>query len=102
MAKTDLLTALENTQSLLAAMLHEVRPVAEIEDQMIENRRAIDENEIVLLREAFKRADYYIARLYDAYKGRVVRDLDEACSAWEIVKASVILVEKSAGAMRER
>ncbi len=43
MMETDLLTALENTQSLLAAMLHEVRPVAEIEDQMIENRRAIEE-----------------------------------------------------------
>lgn len=37
----DLLKALEETQSLLAAMLHESRPRKEIEAQMLENRAAI-------------------------------------------------------------
>jgi hypothetical protein len=38
---------------------------------------------IELQRNALERADYYIKRLYDAHRGRVVRDLDEACCAWE-------------------
>lgn len=33
--------ALDNSNSLLAAMLHEHRPAGEIEDQIVENRRAL-------------------------------------------------------------
>lgn len=39
--------------------------------------------EIGRLREALTRADYYINRLEAAHRGHVVRDLDEACNAWE-------------------
>lgn len=37
----DLFKALEESQSLLAAMLHETRPKTEIEAQMVENRSAL-------------------------------------------------------------
>lgn len=37
----DLFKALEESQSLLAAMLHESRPKTEIEAQMLENRSAL-------------------------------------------------------------
>lgn len=37
----DLFKALEETQALLAAMLHEARPKQEIEAQMLENRTAM-------------------------------------------------------------
>lgn len=35
------------------------------------------------MREALKRAEYYINRLEAAHRGRVVRDLDEACVLYE-------------------
>lgn len=38
---TRLREALEESQSLFAAMLHEQRPRCEIEDQMIDNRAAL-------------------------------------------------------------
>ena len=37
----DLFKALEETQTLLATMLHEARPKQEIEAQMLENRTAL-------------------------------------------------------------
>lgn len=37
-----LLTALEESQSLFAAMLHENRPKCEIEEQMVQNRKVIE------------------------------------------------------------
>ena len=53
---------------------HEVAYVRRIE---AENKR---------LRDALERADYYINRLEAAHRGHVVRDLDEACCAWESYK----------------
>lgn len=41
LAAPDIRTALEETQSLLAAMLHEQRPLDEIEAQMVANRAAL-------------------------------------------------------------
>lgn len=40
--RAELLHALEESQSLLAAMLHESRPASEIQKQMEQNREAID------------------------------------------------------------
>ncbi|MEJ2897752.1 hypothetical protein RVU96_17695 [Bordetella avium] len=40
-AAPDLLEALQETQSLLTAMLHEQRPQSEVEAQIAENRAAI-------------------------------------------------------------
>lgn len=40
--RANVLRALEESQSLLAAMLHEVRPAVEIQKQMLQNRDAIE------------------------------------------------------------
>jgi hypothetical protein len=40
-----------------------------------------------LATEALDRADYYINRLEAAQRGHVVRDLGEACNAWESYRA---------------
>lgn len=42
MTATSILEALENSQSLLVALLHEIRPTEEIEKQIIENRDAMN------------------------------------------------------------
>jgi hypothetical protein len=43
--------------------------------------------EIERLREVIQRGEYYINRLEAANRGHVVRDLDEACNAWESFRA---------------
>lgn len=68
--EAELLHALEESQSLFAAMLHEPRPTSEIQKQMEQNRAAID---------AARRAPESQSRvpmLFNPFNGRPRHPLD--------------------------
>lgn len=74
--------------------------MASFEIARSEAREALSENEVryqnasyadenARLKELMTRAEYYINRLEAAYRGHVVRDLDEAHNAWETHKRRI-------------
>lgn len=64
-------------------------PSQEATLKMLECHRVASDN--TNLREALRLAEYYINRLEAVHAGKAVRDLGEACTAWQTIQKHIAI-----------